>query len=203
MTAGWNFLPSSLKRALGVGLWAILALAWIGPVAAPAAPQAKVLHIVLLTPRNDAFWTLFARIGQAAAEDLGIRLEWLPAMNDAKKHLADALAVLARPDKPDAIILKNFDGTARPILAAAEKAGVYSMLFEEGFAGTDLEAMGRPREKYRYWLGEFLPDNFEAGYSLTQAIIAKAKDRFAQRPLQMVAIAGNMNEGSSADRVQG
>ncbi|HEY9840929.1 MAG: ABC transporter substrate-binding protein [Candidatus Sericytochromatia bacterium] len=168
------------------------------------AKRTRPLHVVLLTPRSDAFWTLFAQITRATAQDLGIRLEWISALNDPKKHLRDALAVLNRQhDKPDAIMLKNFDGTARPILEAAEKAHVYSMFFEEGFNSEEARAVGRPREKFKYWLGEFLPDQFEGGYELAKQMIIRAKRRFPGQKLSMLAIAGNMIEGVSFDRVQG
>lgn len=221
MTAGSNsrtkFAHTASSRATAL-LLALMVSLLLGPLpASPVTPVASPaplarqgahldhqLHVVLFTPRNDAFWTLFAQITQAAAQDLGVRLEWMPALNDPQKQLRDALAVLARRrDKPDAIMLKNFDGTARQILAAAEKAGVYSLLFEEGFVGEDAVYMGHPREKFKHWLGNFIPDQFEAGYDLTKALIAEAKRRFPGQPLSMVAIAGNMIEGSSSQRVQG
>lgn len=187
----------------------LLLLAWLllsgqRPPSAPASQRRAGLHVVLFTPRDDAFWTLFARIAQASARDLGVELEWMPALNDSRKQLRDALAVLQRKThRPDAILLKNFDGTARPILEAAERAGVYSLLFEEGFSGKDADEMGQPRDKFPHWLGNFIPDSFEAGYDLTQGLIAEAKRRFPGQPLSMVAIAGNMIEGSSSQRVQG
>lgn len=172
----------------------------------PALPQTalkKNVHILLITPRNDAFWTLFADIAQATGQDLGAQITWKPAMNDAQKQLKDAMLALQSPDKPDAIIMKNFDGTAVPIVQAAEKAGVYTLLIEEGFHPEEARTVGRPREKYSYWLGEFLPDNFESGYQMAKLLIHKAQKRFHSPRLEMLAIAGNMNEGSSLNRVKG
>lgn len=199
MTAGWSCL---VRRLLSL-LLVLLMMGLPAPAQQTSPKPSRPFHVVLLTPRNDEFWTLAARITQAAGQDLGIEVEWLPALNDPKKHLADALSVLSRPVKPDAILLKNFDGTARPIIEAAEKAGVYTLFFEDGLQGEDARAIGRPREKLKYWLGEFLPDHFEAGYDLTQALIARARQRFPKEKLSMVAIAGNMIEYSSADRVRG
>ncbi|MEZ0369159.1 MAG: ABC transporter substrate-binding protein [Candidatus Sericytochromatia bacterium] len=202
-------MSSRVRRGIRVLTLILLILIGVLPGAVPAAVTAlparrtRPLHVVLLTPRNDEFWTLASQITQAAGQDLGVEVEWLPAMNDAKKHLADALAVLARPVKPDAILLKNFDGTARPILEAAEKAGVYTIFFEEGFNDEEARQMGKPREKFHYWLGEFIPDSFEAGYDLGKALIARARQRFPGQKLSMVGIAGNMIEGVSVLRVQG
>lgn len=203
MTAGWNFQLRAIGFCLGLSLCLALASVGLSAPLPPAQHSVRPLRIAVLTPRNDAFWTLFGQIAQAAGKDLGVEVEWLPALNDPRKHLADALAALRRPNKPDALILKNYDGTGQQILEAAEKAGVYSLLIEEGFSGEQAQQMGRPRQKYKYWLGEFLPDNFESGYQLTQMLIAEAQQRFGKHPLQMVAIGGNMNEGSSAERIQG
>lgn len=190
------------RRLMGLIL-AVLMLGLPAPAQQITAKRTRPFHVVLLTPRNDEFWTLAADMTQAAANDLGIKLEWLPALNDPQKHLADALSVLNRANKPDALLLKNFDGTGRPILEAAEKAGVYTVFFEDGLQGEDAQALGRPREKLKYWLGEFLPDHFEAGYDLTQALITRARQRYPKQKLSMLAIAGNMVEYSSADRVRG
>lgn len=193
-------------RRLGIWLLAFFLVALSLPHSQAQGTQ-KRFHVVLLTARKDAFWTMFANITQAAADDLNIELEWLPAMNDHNKQLADALAVLKRThNKPDALIYKNFNGTAEPILKAAEAAGVYSMMFEEALPPDISTATGRPREKYRYWLGNFIPDNSECGHEIAQQLIHMAKRRGLQDEqgrLQMVIFGGNMDENSSGDRIHG
>ncbi len=89
-----------LRRLLVLLLLAVLMLGLTSPAQQITAKQIRPFHVVLLTPRNDAFWTLAANMTQAAAHDLGIELEWLPALNDPQKHLADALSVLNRVNKP-------------------------------------------------------------------------------------------------------
>lgn len=168
--------------------------------------QVERPYVVLITPRNDAFWTLFATITQAAADDLNIELEWLPALNDSQKQLKDALAVLDRPHPPDALIYKNFDGTAVPILQAAEAKKVYSILFEEALTPEETAKYGVPREHFKYYLGELLPDNLEAGHALLKALVqlAKAQQRYdSQGRIQLLALGGNMNEASSSERIKG
>ncbi|MBF2051903.1 MAG: ABC transporter substrate-binding protein [Candidatus Sericytochromatia bacterium] len=189
--------------------WLMLVLfcALLLPPAPLQAARSKALHVVLLTPRNDAFWTLFAQITQAAADDLDVRLEWIPALNDAQKQLRDAQAVLQRQrDRPDVLIYKNYDGTAVPILELAEKQRVYSLIFEDGLTRSEAQRYGRPRQHFKYWLGEFVPDHLEAGYALTEALIALARERRGPDdtgPIQMGVIAGNMEETSSSDRIKG
>jgi ABC-type sugar transport system substrate-binding protein len=167
-----------------------------------APPPKKTLRIALLTPRNDEFWTLFNTICQAAAQDLEIVLEWHPALNDPAKHLRDARAILTRRhNRVDALIMKNYSGTAGPIIELAEKAGVYTLLFEEGFTPEEQKQYGRPREKYPHWLGEMLPDNLEAGYDGGKQLIEIARTQ--GRPLRMLILAGNVSEGSSQERTRG
>ena len=159
-------VPRHSLKLLFVMLF-LLALGFKPPL---QAQRSKPLHIVLLTPRNDAFWTLFYEVTQAAAEDLHVRLEWLPAMNDPARQLQDATAVLQRKhDLPDAIIYKNFEDTAVPILKLAEQAGVVSMMFEESLTAEQMLEHGRPREKFKLWLGDLLPDQREAGFNLCES----------------------------------
>lgn len=182
-------------------LWAMPSFS-LAPLSSP-----KQLHVVLFTPRNDAFWTLFADITQAASKDLNIELEWLPAMNSPEKHLHNATEVLQRTHhRPDAIIYKNYDHTAIPILKMAEKAGVYSIIFEDGLSSEEMAKYGRPREKFKYWLGEFTPDQLETGYDLAQELIHQAKKQHsqdAQGHIQMLVLGGNMEETSSSERIRG
>lgn len=180
------------------------------PPAPLQAARSQALHVVMLTPRNDAFWTLFAQITQAAADDLGLRLEWIPALNSADKQWQDAQAVLQRSqNRPDVLIYKNYDGTAVPILELAEKQQVYSLIFEDGLTRSEAQTYGRPRQHFKYWIGEFVPDHLEAGYSLTEALIALGRQQRAATaqaksgPLQLGVIAGNMEETSSSDRIKG
>ncbi|MGV3525601.1 MAG: ABC transporter substrate-binding protein [Candidatus Sericytochromatia bacterium] len=168
------------------------------------AMPARRYRVALLTPRNDAFWTLFATIAQAAAKDLNLDLEWFPALNQPHKQLADAKRLLARThQRPDALIFKNYEGTAGPILELAEKAGVYSLMFEESFNAQEQQKYGRPREKYKYWLGEFLPDNVEAGYDALLGLARQARAKGWKGPLPVLALAGNPSEGSSLERLRG
>lgn len=198
---------------LRAGLIWLLCLCLLGTGASFAEPHYGTFtkkverpYVVLLTPRDDAFWTMFATITQAAAADLNIELEWLPAKNDPQKQLADAQRVLQQERLPDALIYKNFDGTAIPILEAAEARQVYSILFEESLTPAEAKQYGVPREHFKYWLGEFIPDNLEAGYELLEALITLAREQNrqdAQGRIHVLALGGNMNEASSSDRIKG
>ncbi len=194
------------KFSLGLCLLGLLLLPGFSdqPV---QAKNSQRLHVALLTPRNDAFWTMFYTITQAAADDLKIDLEWLPALNDPQKQLKDATELLQRKhNRPDVLVYKNYNGTAIPILKMAEAAGVYSLIFEESLTPEEAKTHGRPREKYAHWLGEIVPDNIDAGFRLMEALIAKAKQTGrvdSQGRIQMIALAGNMEEGSSSERIQG
>lgn len=189
--------------------WCMLAclLLNLGGQSAAAVVPAHKFRVALFTPRNDEFWTMFSKLAQAACQDLGMELEWHPAMNKHEKQLADAKAVLNRQwPKIDAMVFKNFNGTAGPMMELAEKAKVYSLTIEEGYTVTEQEKYGSPREKLKYWIGEFLPDNHDVGFELTSLLVQMAhqqKRYDAHQRIQMAVVAGNMPEGSSQERIQG
>lgn len=176
-------------------------------LAAPKPTPVKKFRVALFTPRNDEFWTLFSNIARAACEDLGMELEWHPAMNKHEKQLADATEVLNRTThKVDAMVFKNFNGTAGPIMELAEKKQVYTLTIEEGFPPQENEKYGAPRHKFKYWIGEFLPDNPECGFDMANTLIDMANTqnyRDVLGRIQMAVVAGNMPEGSSWERIQG
>lgn len=176
-------------------------------LAVPNSAPTKKFRVALFTPRNDAFWTLFSNLARAACEDLGMEMEWHPAMNKHEKQLSDAIAVLNRTaNKVDAMVFKNFNGTAGPMMELAEKKHVYSLTIEEGYNPQELEKYGQPRHQFKYWIGEFLPDNQECGFDLGNTLIRMAQEtkrRDAHGRIQMALVAGNMPEGSSWERIQG
>ncbi|PIQ23147.1 hypothetical protein COW36_19410 [bacterium (Candidatus Blackallbacteria) CG17_big_fil_post_rev_8_21_14_2_50_48_46] len=190
-----------------IGMALFCACLILGSSQAPGQTQEKRFRIALFTPRNDEFWTLYANIAKAACEDLGMDLEWHPAMNKPERQLADVKAVLSRPGpKIDAMVYKNFDGTAGEIMALAEKAKVYSLMVEEGYTDAELEKYGVPRSKFKYWIGEFLPDNQDGGFEQTKVLVRLAHQKHRldkHQQIQMAVVAGNMVEGSSTERVLG
>jgi len=86
----------------------------------------------------------------------------------------------------------------------AEKAEVYAYLFNSPIQPE--EDLGKPREKFKYWLGEMLPDDTKASEALTRLLIEAAKKNKKIAPdgkVHIVGIGGRVADTASMARIQG
>ena len=100
------------------------------------------------------------RFADAAAHDLGIDLEIISADNRFDKRKA-FVEVLNRPEKVDAVVIKIEYETESQFLDLAEQVQVPLLTFNTSFDQEMAEVVGKPREKYQYWLGEIFPMKYK------------------------------------------
>jgi ABC-type sugar transport system substrate-binding protein len=191
-------------RVYALGLLLCIGVFWV-PVTSPVRANTRP-RIAFFMPRNDAFWKQAASFARAVGEDLQLDLDIYPGNNDSKDYIESIKQTLESSKRPDGILFKNFDNSGPKIIRLAEQNKVVSINFDEALSESDAIKMGKPREKYKYWLGQFTCDDEEAGFNLANVLIDQAKakglvDR--QGRVQIVAIAGNPYEGTSTDRITG
>ncbi len=66
--------------------------------------------------------------------------------------------------------------------------------------------MGEPGEHYKNWIGSLIPDNKFAGYQIAKSVIENAfasRDKNTDRPLHLIAVAGDHVTQASLERVKG
>ena len=176
----------------------------ISPILASAEP----IRVVLLNPGgNHWFWKMMIDHMQAAAEDLDMQLEVVTSDRDHFLTVQQAKEVVSRKNPPDYIITGNEKSNAGEIIRVSDEAGVKIFLFNNGFVRPkDIEAYGRPREKYKHWIGEMIPNNFSAGYQMGKVLIDRAlsANLAAQDgKVHIAAIAGTFATHASVMRVRG
>lgn len=193
-------------RNLLWGLSLILASAFGAGPPLPASQAAQRPRIAYFMPRNDVFWKFSGGFAKAVGEDLPVDLTIYPGKNDSVDYVATIRKSLESPNPPDGILFKNFSNTGPEIIRLAEKHKVFALNVDEALTEEDSLKMGKPREKYRYWVGQITNDDEEAGYNLANQLIDAAKAKGLvdkQGRVQLVAIAGNPYEGTSSDRIVG
>ncbi|WP_160148220.1 ABC transporter substrate-binding protein [Rubripirellula obstinata] len=171
--------------------------------------QDKPYRIVLFTPRipNDHFWGPFAEFMDEAATDLGMELEVQYAASSRNLMQAQILDVCAAQDKPDAIVFQSFKRGGVKFLKIANRHEVTALLVNAGLKKQLAEVIGEPRTSLPYWLGEVLPDDFEAGFHLANALIDEAR-RVPQRigedgKVHIIGLIGVISDGASTQRLAG
>ncbi|MBW7968206.1 ABC transporter substrate-binding protein [Bradyrhizobium sp. BR 10289] len=153
---------------------------------------AKPLNIVFVNPgkTGEVYWDMVALTMQAAGRKLDAHVEVLTSERNYRTMQELGLGVVARPDKPDFLILSNEESAAVPILEAAEAAGIKTLLLSNTLIGEDAVRLGPPRQKLKTWLGDITTDLETAGARMADALISAARAEKWQSPDGKIHILG-------------
>jgi ABC-type sugar transport system substrate-binding protein len=165
------------------------------------------MRVCFLSPGSDdeAFYGPLSRWMQAAADQLGIELEVIHCQRDPRQVSAKGEALFNRPLLPEYLVLTNYRHLAVRLLPRAVAAGIKVFLINEGLLTADQAKLGSPREKLPLWLGQLLPDDFQAGRALADRLIEQARGRGlvdGEGRIHLCAITGDFSS-SSVSRVTG
>ena len=177
-------------------------------ILSPLVLWAKPIKVLLLNPGgNHWFWQMTIDFMKAAAEDLEMQLEVVTSDWNHYLSIKQMEEIAKRKDPPDYIVTGNEKSNAGKIIEIADRAGIKIFLFNNGFVRqSDIETYGDPREKYKHWIGQMIPNNFSAGYQIGKILIqeALANDILAQDGfVHIAAIAGTYATHASVERVKG
>lgn len=161
------------------------------------------IRVAVFTTRkeDDIFWGLFVELMQKAANDFEMTLE--PHYASGNVILMAHQIEAAAKSGADFLVFPNFKGGAVSFMDIAEKYKTPFLLVNQGL--TTGEA-GRPREKYKYWMGELLPNDEEAGFLLANNLIDQSLKSNKRRPnqkIQVIGIGGIISDWASIERVRG
>jgi len=184
------------KKRMTMFLRILLAIGVACGVVAPAglvvAADAKPLHIVFVNPgkTGEVYWDMVAQTMQAAGRKLDAHVEVLTSERNYRTMQELGFGVVARPDKPDFLILSNEESAAVPVLEAAEVAGVKTLLLSNTLIGEDAVRLGPARQKLKTWLGDITTDLQTAGARMANALITTARAEKWQSPDGKIHILG-------------
>ncbi len=167
-----------------------------------SAPVNKdTISVSFFCPRKgeDIFWGQFIDFMNEAVKDLGMELKVYYAEGNHIK-MFEQVKMSINKDNPHVLVFQNFKKQGKTIIKIAEKAQVPAFIVNAGFQKS--ENMGKPREKYKYWIGEMLPDDEAAGYVLANMLI-KQGTKGTDGRIHLVALSGNISDTASIERVKG
>lgn len=166
-------------------------------------------YVIFANPggENDAFFMPVTEFMQAAADDLGVELKVIYTDREhSHVEYAEGLEQECRVRKPDYIIGMNPRGAGQRLLETAQKAGVKTVVFNQGFLGKDRLQVGSPGSKYSQWAFEYLPDDVHSGYLLAKTLIEQAEKQGLHGPdgrIHVVGINGHHASPASILRQKG
>lgn len=153
--------------------------ACLGAVLTFSAPLlwAASFSVVFINPgrSDEPFWRSVTRFMQPAAQQLDIELEVLYAERDHLKMIELTKSVIARPRKPDYLMIVNEKLTGGEMLKLADRAGINTLITFSKFEDPQQVAeFGEPRQKFRHWLGSLTPNAVDAGALTANELVRQA-----------------------------
>ncbi len=169
------------------------------------ADKIKVAFINPTFP-EEPFWGMVTDYMTSTAKDLDIDLQVYYSHSNRYKSLEIVQDILSSPSKPDFLIYHLQTQIGARILEAAERANVHSFVINTNIPESERQNVGKPRDKYRYWLGHMLPQDKFAGELLASALYERAielKKTDKNGKVQMFGLTGINDNTASIDRNQG
>jgi len=179
-----------------------------------AADAGRPIRVDFISPLvdpsgNEPIWSLFdigyIKISQAAAKQLGMVFNQHPSFRPETME-AETRRLLSGPDRPDYLVITIHRGIGVRLLEIAEKAKQPVFVINAGLLDEDRRRVGGPREHYKYWIGQMLPDDEGAGYELAKILIDRAMldSRFNRNgQVSLAAFAGRAVDGAAVLRTLG
>ena len=204
LTSALTVVCSLLRHAKSLGL--CVAAAWAA-ICMPATAQS----VVFINPgkATETFWASASDAMHRAAQSLGMQLRVIYAERDRLEPIAIAqrLAQLPPPQRPQYVVFSNDYSVAPGVLRALEGSGIQAFLAYSAIQPELRDQVGVPRGRYPFWLGSLEPRAQDAGYLTAKALIEAARKRpvlkAADGKFHLLAIAGDRSTASSIARNQG
>jgi ABC-type sugar transport system substrate-binding protein len=143
---------------------------------------------------------------QAAADDLGISLEVVYSQRNHIRMIEEGNKILARKKLPQYLVLINERNVIPQILEKADQLGVNTIVFNEGLMDEDLQRFTTGSNALKYFVGQVVPNDYQAGKVLAQSLINRAikQKRVADDgQIHMFGINGSRNTTSPILREKG
>ncbi|MBI5590957.1 MAG: ABC transporter substrate-binding protein [Deltaproteobacteria bacterium] len=182
------------------------------PAVVTGGAQTDRMRVAFINPGtsdpNDptgGFWLSVSAVMKESARQLNIDLEIIYSERDHIRMQQQAREVAGRPVLPDYLIVVNEKLAADEMVKSADRAGLKVFVMSNGFSGEQAIQMGRPRDKYKNWIGSLIPDNRFGGYQIARGIIDRAAKTGAARVdrIRLLAISGDPATMASTQRVEG
>lgn len=174
-------------------------------LAQPNPVRPLILYYNSATPDNH-WWRTSSEIMQAACDNLGMRLKVVYVDRDHIKMIDDFKAVANGPTRPDAVVFQSLKQNGPEMLKIAEQAKIPAFIFNAGLTATQTAKYGGPRQHFKYWIGQMLPDDRAAGYDLAMNLLRQAQSQGladVDGKVRFIAINGTPSDGAAIERAAG
>lgn len=171
----------------------------------PATEAPRVLYVIAGNDVGDSFWyETLLKHATLASDALDITLEPLFAGTVRPVVLERVQKRLRTEPKPDYVVFGNQSGLGLSLLKVAEREKTNAFLYISPLSDEEYEAVGRPRETLKHWIGELIPDDKQVGFDLANILIdaalEKRRDSSETDPIRILGIEGRKSNQASHQR---
>lgn len=175
------------------------------PAADASAARPEVVTVTVISAdEKHWFWSMMIEVMKKAAQDLSLQLEIVSMPRDHLLYRKLALGVMARPEPPDYLIIGNEKESAAKIIAHSNGQKARIFLFNNGFVSTGNKLkFAQPGGPYPQWIGQLIPDNYQAGYGTAKRLIETLERTYPHQDLPILVMSGSFNTHASLERERG
>lgn len=170
----------------------------------PQGYSQQKIKVAFFIPHSlNPFWASASRVMRAACNDFNIELTTFHARGRRGLMIRQFRKAVKNPDQFDVLIFQSFKKSGEDLIKIGNAAKVKMFLFN---AGVDYNEMGKPREIYKHWIGEMMPNDEEAGYVLANYLADEALRigvTGQNGKVNMVSFSGILSEGAAIERIKG
>jgi ABC-type sugar transport system substrate-binding protein len=171
------------------------------------APAALAQNVVFLNPgkADEDFWVSVSRFMEAAAGDLGMRVEVLYAERDPARMVVNARAVIARAKKPDYLVVVNEKQVGNEVVRLCAGTDIKVFFLLNDLSPQQRDTLRGESGAMARVVGSLVPDNEEAGYQMAQALIDEGRRKGLIKPgiASIIAIGGDKATPAAMERDAG
>lgn len=205
---GWlaGQFPGFEYKKFILHLLILLCMAIFIPASAYAGNKTlKIAFFNMMTPEN-YWWNNTSKVMEAACDDFGIKLDIYYADENQFLMTRQLQKVINTSPKVDAVIFPNVKQNLIQLLKIAEQAKIPAFVFNAGLSEQEAQMYGGPRDVFKYWIGEILPNDEQAGYDLAKNLFSQAKEKNLiddTNRIQVLGIGGTISDMAAIERRKG
>lgn len=201
-----NFLSFNRFFLAGIA-WFLMLCCFPGLALAEQArsKRPRIIYYNSATQDNH-WWRTSSEIMQAACQNLGMDLQVVYVNRDQFKMVNDFRVAANGADRPDAVVFQSLKQNGIEMLKIAEQSKIPAFIFNAGLTDEQTTQYGGPREHFKYWIGQMLPDDKAAGHDLALTLYQEAARlglADSDGKVQMFALNGTTADGAAIARAAG
>lgn len=143
--------------------------------------RTQPINVIFFRPdgNNVSFWKTTGKFADTVAESLGIELQTIPVPEGENEKTAFRQLVqrtLNKNSAPDFIMSILYGGSELSEIEVFNQFAIPFFTLNTSFDDKVLGLIGKPREKFKNWIGHISPDEYLAGYQLMADLLSDSSN---------------------------